>query len=464
MGSPAITITPDAAPVTITPDTPEQPSALRQIYEGDPNAPLSRFMHGAGMPASMAEVGPWLKAVVLPHIDEKVHPTDSFFSALNEAAKRVPVLGPMYEASENAIANPTQAAPNQNPTMTRAVGAVPVVGPLANSVAENLSTGNYAGAAGGLTAAATMARPSIVSDVASAVRPAASRVALLGRTPEEAYQSALKPSTTLSDAERAAVTNTGLQEGIPVSKEGLTKLNEAIGKVNDAIKAEIQNNPSAPINPAQAVKNLAATRAKFANQVNPNADVAAINSAGNEFLDQFRSQPGGAVRNMTAEEAQSMKQGTYRVLGEKAYGEMGSATVEAQKALARGLKEEIAKQFPEISQLNARDSKLLDLQPVLERAVAREANHQLIGIGTPIATGAAKAVTGSSSVAAVAGLLKAVLDRPTVKSQLAIALTRKGVPLSVANSRIGAYSLRLAAAAGSSQAESGASPAASSEQ
>ena len=43
-----------------------------------------------------------------------------------------------------------------------------------------------------------------------------------------------------------------------------------------------------------------------------------------------------------AADAQAMKQGTYRALGDKAYGELKGASIEAQKAQARGLKEELA--------------------------------------------------------------------------------------------------------------------------
>lgn len=262
-----------------------------------------------------------------------------------------------------------------------------------------------------------------------------SRMLLLGKTPAEAYQSALKPSTTLSDAERTQLAQTGIQEKIPVSQKGLNDLGDRIQALNDQIKQTIQSDPGRTINPSQAVKNLAATRQKFATQVNPSSDLQAIDSAGDEFLDQFRSQPGGAVRNMTADEAQSMKQGTYRALGDKAYGELKGASIEAQKALARGLKEELARQFPELNELNAKDSRLLDLQDSLERAVGRIGNHQLLGIGTPIATAGVRAVTNSNKLAAVAGVMKAILDNPAVKSRLAIALGNR-VPIPIAAQRV----------------------------
>jgi hypothetical protein len=79
--------------------------------------------------------------------------------------------------------------------------------------------------------------------------------------------------------------------------------------------------------------------------------------------------------------AQEMKQGTYRAIGSKPYGELKGAETEAQKALARGLKEEIAKMAPEVRHLNAEESKMLNAMPMLERRVLREADKNITGLG-----------------------------------------------------------------------------------
>lgn len=271
-------------------------------------------------------------------------------------------------------------------------------------------------------------------------RTAVSRFALLGKTPQAAYQSALKPSTTLSEAEKANVVQTGLDYKIPVTSKGLDKLGALIDDVNSKIKAVVDSAPNRPINKFAVASRLQDTANKFKTQVSPTADMNAISDVGNDFLDT-------APNPIPAAQAQAMKQGTYRALGDKAYGELKGASIEAQKSLARGLKEELAAQFPELKNLNAADSRLLDLQPVLERAVNRIGNHQLIGIGTPIAAGAVKAVTTSGKLGAVAGIMKAVLDNPNIKSRLAIALNKSGVPYSQAVSRVQNYSAALAQAA-----------------
>jgi hypothetical protein len=275
--------------------------------------------------------------------------------------------------------------------------------------------------------------------------------------PEYLYRTALKPSTTIPQARANTMIQTGLQNSIPVSAGGLEKIGSLIDDLNDKIKTTIDNGANqlvrrpdgtiqqgVTVNKFKVASRLGDTTQKFSTQVNPASDLNAISESGNEFL---QSQP----NEIPASQAQALKQGTYQQLKNAAYGTLKPAAVEAQKALARGIKEELVNQFPEIKDLNAQDSKLIDLDGVLEKAVNRIGNHQVIGIGTPIMAGAAKAVTGSTGAAAVVGMMKGVLDNPLVKSRIAIALARKGVSLPGAMNRISAYSAALGAGANAAQ-------------
>ena len=292
---------------------------------------------------------------------------------------------------------------------------------IANQVKSDYAQGgiplaaeNLAGQAIGAVESGRIAAP-VAEGALKAAPSAVGRAALLGKTPEGAYESALKPSTTLSQPERSAIVQTGLENSIPVSKGGVEKLGGLIDDLNQKIAAQIQSDPTRPVSTVPAVRNLDAVRARFANQVTPQPDLGEISNVESNFLNNPQVAPQGAgpsPGSITAEQAQAMKTGTYRALGDKSYGEIKGANIEAQKALARGLKDEIATQFPEISQLNAQDSKLLDLQPVLEKAVNGISNHQIIGIGTPVAGAAASAVTGSTTIGKVAMVAKAVLDNP----------------------------------------------------
>ena len=301
----------------------------------------------------------------------------------------------------------------------------------------------------GVAAGATGAGAENAGRAAQLPRQAANAVdrsLLLGRSPQEAYQSALKPSITKGNVKIQQAVNTGLNSEIPVSKAGVEKLQSLIDNTNDSIADTIAAGPAKTVNKFKVASRLSDTAEQFSNQVTPAEDLRAISKTGNEFL---RDQPA----EIPAAAAQKMKQGTYRQLGSKAYGELKASQIESQKALARGLKEELAEQFPELKELNAKDSEFYNLQGMLEKAVDRVSNHDTIGIGTPVAVGAAKTLTGSASVAAVVGLVKAIVDNPNVKSRLAIAVNKasKGrVSMAQANSRIAAYS----AALGSSIAQS----------
>lgn len=263
------------------------------------------------------------------------------------------------------------------------------------------------------------------------------------------YQSALKPSTILGTSEVANVVDTGLKAAIPVSEAGAEKLSGLINDLSDKVKAQISGGAKAgaTIDPAAVAQRTQGLEARFANQVNPDADLNAIRASRQEFIkNQVRSLPPGqegpvALRQIPVDEAQAMKQGTYQQLSSKAYGEMGSAVTESQKALARGIKEELEVQFPEIKGLNAQEGRYLNLDEVLQRAVRRINNHQLIGIGTPMAATAGAAAAGGPG-AAVAAVLKLALDDPIVKSRLAIALNKAGtgMPYATATAKVGAYS------------------------
>lgn len=380
---------------------------------------------------------------------------------------KLTTVTPEQEKAPSWMPAPIASAVNQ--VQKFGAGAIqgatqPLVHPLdtlsaiGNTIAHPIDTGKqmiqgaiahpaqFAGNLVGGAVAGEAAAP-IADAAGQLVAKPAGRTLLLGKTPEGAYESALKPSTTLSQADRAGIVQTGLENAIPVSKGGLQTIGNRIDELNQAIKDEIAADPTRQISTVPALNNLQSVRARFGNQVTPQPDLAEINQVQSNFLNHPKLQPLGAgpgPGSLNAEDAQAMKQGTYQALGDKAYGELKGASIEAQKSLARGLKDEIANQFPEIDKLNAAESKLLDLQPVLERAIGRIGNHQFIGIGTPIFGTMAKAISGSSGLGTVAAVMKAVLDDPWVKSRLAISLSKGAkIPFSQAAARVGAYSSAL---------------------
>jgi hypothetical protein len=190
-------------------------------------------------------------------------------------------------------------------------------------------------------------------------------------------QSAIKPTIKqlkTGDAETAV--NTLLQRGLNPSEGGVNKLRALIDDLDNQIGAKIAGS-TATVDKGAVLNRLAQTQQGFRTQVSPTADLAAIRAVGDDFL----SHPSFPLpqTQIPVQAAQDLKQGTYRVLAKK-YGQMGGAETEAQKALARGLKEEIAAAVPEVAGMNAELSKLITTMDVAERRALMEMNKNPGGL------------------------------------------------------------------------------------
>ena len=187
-------------------------------------------------------------------------------------------------------------------------------------------------------------------------------------------RSALKPTVEANNSGAAAkAVDTLLEKGINVSPGGVQKMQSRIAELNNQIAGIVENHPGI-VDKADVSVNLQGLLGKFADQVNPKADLSAIQKAFLEFEET-------APDKMTLPQAQRMKQGTYKQLGDKAYNsELKAADIAAQKELARGLKDSIAKQAPEVVPLNTEESALLNAMNVSERRVLMEANKNPMGL------------------------------------------------------------------------------------
>lgn len=227
-------------------------------------------------------------------------------------------------------------------------------------------------------------------------------------------RSALKPSVSMGDDASVAV-ETLLKEGVNVTPGGVNKLTGLVDDVNTQISNVIKNNKGL-VSSDKVIEAINPVIEKFSNQVDNAADLATIQKTVNNFLDQR-----GYL--IPIETAQKIKTGTYKIL-EKKYGELGSAAIEAEKGLARGLKNEIANLAPEISQLNARDSALIPALGALQHRVGVAGNQNLGSLSWL-----------ASNPAAAAGLL---MDRSSLlKSLLARGSYSMGPPIGILAPRIG---------------------------
>jgi len=223
---------------------------------------------------------------------------------------------------------------------------------------------------------------------------------------EGLMKSALKPTLKDSLSGKAAkAIDTMLEKDIPATPKGIEQVRAQIDVLNEQIKTAIANSPER-VETAKIARPVVEKLRDFRKQVNPDADVNAIKSAWAEFkkhpllqhevpekvipgkMDPYGGPttpekviPARGKEDMSVQTAQQLKQGTYAQLAKK-YGQLGSADVEAQKSMARGLKEEIAAKVPEVAGLNAEESALLNVLSVAERRIVMEANKNPMGLAT----------------------------------------------------------------------------------
>lgn len=278
----------------------------------------------------------------------------------------------------------------------RAVGAAP-------ALVSSLATGGMrAGGATGLAGAGLRALGGAASGAASAglVNPGDAGIGALvgsvlpgavnvggaigtglqnaaGTTARRLMQSAIKPTIKqLRTGDAATAVDTLLKYGISPNQAGVSKLRDLIDGLDSQVSDKIANS-NAVIDKNSVLSRLNDVRQQFGSQVSPTADLNAIQGVADDFM-AHPNFPGSAI---PVQDAQAMKQGTYQVLAKK-YGQLGSADTEAQKGLARGLKEEIANAVPDVASLNAEQSKLITTMSVAERRALMEMNKNPMGLAS----------------------------------------------------------------------------------
>jgi hypothetical protein len=287
---------------------------------------------------------------------------------------------------------------------------MPVIGPSLDQLGDQAQSGEVAKALGGATSlAGQLAAPQALEGPAAGAMQAGA---------EHLYRTALKPRSDTPIAKVQGMVRTGLENNIPISPEGVAKLSQSIDDLNQAISGRINTaaNAGQTIDRNAVAQRLQPVEQKFAQQVAPEQDLRDINKIGDQFVRTNSS-------DIPVAEAQAKKIGTYQQVAGK-YGKVSDAAIEAQKALARGIKEELVTQMPELANLNAQESKFLDLQGVLEKAVNRASNRGGGGLMPWAAAGTAGAATHSLGAAAVAGFLRSIIADPEVRSRLGIALNK----------------------------------------
>lgn len=195
------------------------------------------------------------------------------------------------------------------------------------------------------------------------------------------------------------IAQTLLNHGINVTEGGLSKLQRLIGSTNDDIKGLVSSASGSIPKPRVAAR-VAPVALRVGRQTNPTSDLKAIG----ETVDEFLKHP-VMKGDLSPVDAHAMKIATYQKLG-KAYGELKGAEIETQKALARGLKEEVADAVPGVAAKNAHEAKLLAAGGALGKRIALDSSADPMGL----------LFASSNPQLFIAGLIN---RQPVIKSMLA---------------------------------------------
>lgn len=270
---------------------------------------------------------------------------------------------------------------------------------------------------------------SALDPVADAARLAGAGAAKIGKAggtvlakgAERLYGSALKPTKGV-ERKFPGVVRTGLDEGIVVTSGSMDDVAGLIDDINDDIGTRIGESAKAgevvPID--DVLKRLEDTKAFFGNSIGGSKYLDELDDLAETFKKERLA--AGEAKGIPIDKAQKLKQNTYNIL-RKSYGELKAAETEGKKAMARGLKEEIAARVPEIGKLNERESKLIGLESALADFARRNGNREVFGLAPGVGIGAGSVMEGFKGGvkgAIISKFIKSVLDSPGSKSRLAI--------------------------------------------
>lgn len=249
-------------------------------------------------------------------------------------------------------------------------------------------------------------------------------------TPTGLYESASKISTKIPQKERERLINVALESGIMPTLKGLNKIESKIVTIDNTIADMIDNavatGQKMPL--GKLFKEFKKLKEERRLSGKARSGIKQINNVRRELLAANADIKRG---RLTPKEVQTLKKTIYKDL-QGAYENMknSTASVKAQKSVAKAAKEYLEELLPEIKQLNKNDGDLIKLRGALEGPASRIRNHQLMGIGSgiKITAGATSGgmVGGPELAALLSGIAtaQAVFDHPMVKSKLAIVLDK----------------------------------------
>lgn len=224
-------------------------------------------------------------------------------------------------------------------------------------------------------------------------------------------QSALKPDkASILSGDAKKMVNELVKRKINVTEGGLQKVKAIGDDLENSIQKALNDLPeSTIITKKGAIDELRKQIADARLQATPSDDISTIMKAWDDFN---ASHP----NLIPVKEANKIKRGTYKALGDKSFVDVSSTSKEAQKSIARGLKNDIEEVAPEVKGLNDELGGILALKKQMKYRVPMSQNRNVGGLA-PLA--------GSLKTAA----LMAADSSPWIKSILGQTMYHSGAPI-----------------------------------
>lgn len=195
-------------------------------------------------------------------------------------------------------------------------------------------------------------------------------------------QKAVKPNKAArlsGDADDAI--KTMLDEVIYPTVSGMDKAGNIAGKMESLIDDPLSKS-TGMVKVRDIHEAINDVYTKLRKQMAPQGDLDAIRKVSDDFF----SSPNIAGKDeIPVQLAHELKKGTYSALGGKAYGEVGAASIEAQKALARGARKEVGNVVPEVRRPLERQASMMNVMDVAADRALLEGNKNLLSLA-PIAS------------------------------------------------------------------------------
>lgn len=202
----------------------------------------------------------------------------------------------------------------------------------------------------------------------------------MGSAAESLYRRALRPTGALED--RASAVQGGLENNLPVNQESVDTLPGLQQKAANATASLMPSGVRIPGSTGRAVQASRDVEAAHSFPYERGDQAAQVANARQQFLDNLNGGvPGGAVRDMTTDEMQNFKTGTYARIRSKAAYEPATPAEEQDAAMAKSFKNDLNQNFPFMAGKLEDEGNLAELAKAMKRTVGTEGNKSILGAG-----------------------------------------------------------------------------------